>query len=476
MSEQFLHRIDVRMSQHSHNPDDPEAYTGETILMRTQRDTRPMPRPTPGGPRRPRRPAGRRFPLKRLVLGLLALLVLGVLLAYMQLRGLAGDVVLRDLRPAMRVATPMTGMNMLLIGVDERNGQPEEGVRSDTLIVAHLDASGRWISLLSLPRDSIVVSSQLGETKINAIYGYAYANAEALYGPGAQPREAGMAMAAESVEQFTGLPIHAMAQVNFEGFAGIVDALGGVSIDVPSRIIDDEYPTSDFGVMRIEFEPGRQTMSGERALIYARTRHADSDFGRSARQQQVMAAIGQKLRGRGPLGMLFLIGPLRDALAGSVATSLQFDRPDLLMQLAWLASGLNADSIGRLQLTPETAPGVQEIGSDLYWNTDQVHALAQRLLVRPSPAAEEARVQVLNGTSIQGLAGRVSLELEAQGFVLLPADDAPATARTTVYDSAGKPATSRRIAQLLNADLRQGMPQGITSEAEVIVVLGEDYR
>lgn len=462
------------MSQHA-PIDEPEAYTGETIVMRTQHDTKPLPRPHPSAPRRPRRPRSR-LPWKRILLGMLALLLLALLLVYMQVRALAGDTLVRDLRHGVRIATPMTGMNMLLIGVDERSGQPEEGVRSDTLIIAHLDASGRWVSLLSLPRDSIVVSPQLGETKINAIYGYGYANAEALYGPGALPREAAMALSAEMVEQFSGLPIHAMAQVNFEGFAGIVDALGGISIDVPTRIVDDEYPTPDFGVMRIEFEPGVQKMSGEQALIYARTRHADSDFGRSARQQQVMSAIAQELRGRGPLGLPFLIGPLRNALAGTVATTLPFDRPDMLMQLGWLASGLNADSVGRLQLTPETAPGVQELGSDLYWNTAEVHALAQRLLVRPSPAVEQARVQVLNGTNTQGLAGRVSLELESQGFVVLPASDAPATARSTVYDIAGKPATSRRLAQLLNADLRQGLPAGVTSEAEVIVVLGEDFR
>lgn len=453
--------------------DDSGAYTGETIVMRTQRDTKPMPRP--GTPRRPLGPR-RHSPVKRVLLGLLAILFLAVVLLYLQLRGLASDTVVRDLRSGLRVATPLTGMNMLLIGVDERSGQPEEGVRSDTLIVAHLDAGGRWISLLSLPRDSIVVSPQLGETKINAIYAYGYANAEALYGPGTQPREAGMALAAETVEQFVGLPIHATAQVNFEGFAGLIDALGGITIDVPTRIIDDEYPTPDFGVTRIEFEPGIQKMSGERALIYARTRHADSDFGRSARQQQVMSAIGQALRQRGPLGLPGLIGPLRQALAGTVATTLPFDRPDLLVQLAWLASGLDANTIGRLQLTPETAPSVQESGSDLYWNADEVHALAQRLLIRPSPAAEEARVQVLNGTNIQGLAGRVSLELESQGFVMLPADDAPQPAnRTTVYDAANKPNTSRRIAQLLNAQLRQGSPPGVTSEAEVIVVLGDDF-
>jgi polyisoprenyl-teichoic acid--peptidoglycan teichoic acid transferase len=77
-----------------------------------------------------------------------------------------------------------------------------------------------------------------------------------------------------------------------------VDALGGVEIDVQTEIYDAEYPTFDYGYMVAHFLPGRQTMDGATALIYSRTRHADSDFARGRRQQQVILAIAEKLRGR----------------------------------------------------------------------------------------------------------------------------------------------------------------------------------
>jgi hypothetical protein len=245
-----------------------------------------------------------------------------------------------------------------------------------------------------------------------------------------------------------------------------------VTIDVPARLVDEEYPTEDFGVMRIEFEAGIQKMDGERALIYARTRHADSDFGRSERQQQVIHAMVDELRARGPVGQALLLPALKDSLKGTIATTLPFDRPDALFGLAWLASGLNPDELNRLQLSPETA-GLSEDGSSLIWNSDGVRALAQLLLAPPSAESEAARVQVLNGTDIAGLAGKVTADLEQQGFVILPAADAPTSAeRTVVYDISGKPATAGRLAAALGAEQRQGAPEGFFGQADIVVVLG----
>jgi polyisoprenyl-teichoic acid--peptidoglycan teichoic acid transferase len=75
----------------------------------------------------------------------------------------------------------------------------------------------------------------------------------------------------------------------------VVDAVGGVEVDVPRTIVDPNYPTEDYGVQTIRFEAGPQQMDAERALIYVRTRHQDSDFGRAARQQQVIQAVASKM-------------------------------------------------------------------------------------------------------------------------------------------------------------------------------------
>jgi LCP family protein required for cell wall assembly len=271
-------------------------------------------------------------------------------------------------------------MNLLIVGVDERPGHPEEGVRSDTLILVHLDALGRWASMLSIPRDTRVELPDVGPTKINVAYGQGYAVAESLYRSGTTPQEGGMALAAQAVERALQLPergqhVDAIAQINFDGFAKVIDVLGGVDIDVPAPIVDEAYPTPDFGTTRIEFKPGMQHMDGATALIYARTRHADSDFGRAERQQQVLRAIASELRKRGPVGQAWLAPRLLGSLEGAVATTLPIARPDVLLGLAWLGSGLNPDELGQLALSPETAPNYREEGSDLIWDANDVRAV-----------------------------------------------------------------------------------------------------
>ncbi len=83
--------------------------------------------------------------------------------------------------------------------------------------------------------------------------------------------------------------------MDFEAFRDLVDAAGGIDIEVPKPIIDNAYPTEDYGTKRIEIPAGWQHMDGETALQYARSRHGSSDFDRAARQQQILLALAKKL-------------------------------------------------------------------------------------------------------------------------------------------------------------------------------------
>jgi LCP family protein required for cell wall assembly len=463
-------------NRHGQDVDD-GAYTGETIVM-------PRRRAEPArAPRLPRRAPRRIWPIVRVaLLALVSLALIGVVVAYLQVRALASEIVVRDVRPNRTLATTPGSFNLLLVGVDARPGHPEEGVRGDTLVVVHADMLGRWAGTLSIPRDTRAEVPGVGATKVNVAYGQGYAAAVELYGPGTTPEQGGMALAAETVEQFLDLPSHGqridyVATINFDGFARVVDALGGITVDVPQPIVDDDYPTPDFGTMRVEFEPGVQRMDGERALIYARTRHADDDFGRAARQQQVIRAIADEIRGRGLFGKLALISKLRAGLGGSVTTTLPFGRLDMLAGLGWLAGGIDPGDINQVRLSPESAPSVQEDGSDLIWNPGEVSAVVDSFLTRPSEADEAATVQVLNGTDTGGLAGRKSTELEQAGFTVIPAGNTPASdvQKTVVYDLTGKPQTSRRLAETLGADVRRGPPpEGVESPADIVVILGND--
>jgi LCP family protein required for cell wall assembly len=405
-------------------------------------------------------------------------------LFYWQIHSVAQAIVVPDVRANPPIASPLLGTNLLIIGVDERPDNPQEGVRSDTLILARLDAVGRRAALLSIPRDTQVDLLDIGTTKINAAYGQGYARAQELYGSQASSQQGGMALAGQTVEGFLAMPNRGLrvdytAQINFAGFVGLIDALGGVTINVPKQIIDTEYPTPDFGITTVIFEPGVQQMDGERALIYARTRHADSDFGRSQRQQQVISAMVGKFRDMGWFGRIAALPALLGSVRGengqppAVLTTMPIDRIDVLLGLVGLAGSIDPQNIERLAISPETV-GVTEIGSNLIWNPDDVQDMLNRLLNPPSITDEAALVQVFNGTAVSGLAGRISLELEQEGFRLVPPGNAPPGEypQSIVYNQGGTPATAQALARRLNAELRSGAPAELFSEADVVVILG----
>lgn len=424
----------------------------------------------------------------RLWLGLglgFVLLVIGVI--YWQIFSLSRAMTVADARPNPPLASPLMGANLLIIGTDERPGFPQEGVRGDTLMLARLDPAGRWVSLLSIPRDSQIAIPAVGldVTKINAAYGQGYAGATSLYGDATTPQQGGMALAAETVEALLQLRernmrVDFVATVNFAGFAQIIDALGGVTIDVPARLVDEAYPTDDFGVMRVEFAPGPQKMDGTTALIYARTRHQDSDFGRAQRQQQVVQAILQEVRERGVLGQVVTLPALVRAVDGSgdgispVVTTLPVARLDVLFALASLAATVEPGAIGQFGLGPAHLAATN--GTNLIWDQAAVQGLLDAWQQRPVEVVEEVDVQVFNGTDVSGLARLVSLDLEQAGFRMLPAANAPLVGeQTRVYHTGGAPTTSRRVAQTLKARLVNGpLPEGVASSAPVVVVLGTD--
>ena len=152
------------------------------------------------------------------------------------------------------------------------------------MIIVTVDLWDGVASMLSIPRDLVVPIPGNGEDRINAAY---------VYGQMAHPDDpaAGPALAVETVSKQFKIPIEHYIQVDFNGFRGVVDAVGGVDISVSEVIDDDAYPTDDYGYKHIHFDPGCYHMNGEQALEYARTRHADSDDVRRDRQMQVMQAV-----------------------------------------------------------------------------------------------------------------------------------------------------------------------------------------
>jgi polyisoprenyl-teichoic acid--peptidoglycan teichoic acid transferase len=230
-------------------------------------------------------------------------------------------------------------INILLLGTDARDG--EDVSRTDSMILVHLDPGSNRVGMLSFPRDLWVSLPGYGKNKINA----AYPTGEKRIGTGYGP-----ALAKETVSKLTGLPVQRFVMINFDGFKTLIDRLDGIYIDVPKAIDDAKYPTDDFKIMKVHFDAGRQLMDGATALIYARTRHADSDFGRNQRQQQVLMAIFDRIREQGLLTQLTNLDGYTDALRDYVRTDLS--RSEML-QLASLGPRLHAEDIQRYAISPK---------------------------------------------------------------------------------------------------------------------------
>lgn len=161
---------------------------------------------------------------------------------------------------------------MMLIGSDARADSDEMGQRSDTNIVVRVDPTTCTVTMLSIPRDTMIDIDGYGRNKFNAAYNYGGAESTI--------REA---------SQLLGVDISHYAEVNFEELIQLVDAVGGVEINVEEQINDP-----DAGPVIIE--PGLQTLNGEAALVYARSRaYVDGDFTRTTHQRELIEALIQKV-------------------------------------------------------------------------------------------------------------------------------------------------------------------------------------
>jgi hypothetical protein len=273
-----------------------------------------------------------------------------------------------------------------------------------------------------------------------------------------------------------------IAQVDFHGFQRLVDTLGGIPINVEHPIFDATYPSEDYGYERLFIPAGLQVMNGDLALRYARTRHASSDFDRSRRQQQVLRAILHEVRARGLLSQATLLPELVRDLQESVSTTLPLSDLNTLRGLAALAQRLDAERILTLSINPNDVGIVWESGSDIYWDPADVAAQVARLQAGPGAKVEQARVQVLNGAGVPGLAGRVTARLAAQGFSLAAPDDAPRIyERSQLIDYRGRPETLRRLAETLGldpGDVYSVPPAGSPSAdgVDLVLILGENYQ
>ncbi|GAB3208835.1 transcriptional attenuator, LytR family [Marinactinospora thermotolerans DSM 45154] len=381
-------------------------------------------------------------------------------------------------------------VNIMVIGSDVRTGDnanygTAEGERPDTLVIAHLSPERNGATLVNLPRDSLVAlpdcpatETKPGQSAHTGMIGEAMNNG-------------GVQCLWKTVEQLTGVHIDHFVSVDFTGFKGMVDSLGGVDMCIPTDLKDEKA--------KLDLKAGQQTLNGEQSLAYVRSRYAQgdgSDLGRIERQQEFMGAMLRKVTSG---DILSSPTTLYDFL-GSVTNSITTDDGLTVDTMADIAIAMREADMSNIRfITVPNGPAPQD-PNRIAWTEPDASQLFQAIAEdadlsggeeessggsakkeeepeESAPAVEPSQVavEVVNGTGVSGLASEVATALGAEGFQVVgtgnPMDAVPE--QTTVYYGTGQEAHAQTLADALQtATITENPALGTT----VQLVLAGDWN
>ncbi|MEV0192476.1 LCP family protein [Kitasatospora purpeofusca] len=398
-------------------------------------------------------------------------------------------------------------VNLLLIGSDSRAGKnsdlgggDEAGARSDTTILLHVYADHRHAVGISIPRDALVTvprcklpNGKWTREQPGQMFNSAFSVGNSETG--------NPACTLNTVERLTGIRVDHTIEVNFEGFAAMTGAVGGVDVCLPNDIHEGNINPNLGRKGKVVLAKGRQRVSGQQALDYVRLRHGigdDSDVGRMKRQQAFLASLLAKIKSKGLSPGTLL--PLADAATRSMTVDPGLDSAAKLVDFALTLKAIDLHEV-KFLTTPWRYSGARidlvHPAVDTLWRTlqadrtiDGQDATGQQEAAGeptptpaptptpstgPSPAVgtdgSPIRVTVYNATNAAGLAARAAETLRA-ARVTVAGTSSRGTARatTTVEYGTGQRAAAEKVAALFpGAAVAPGQAAGISLR------LGRDY-
>ncbi len=370
-------------------------------------------------------------------------------------------------------------INFLVMGLDRRPREGQSASRSDTMFVLTIDPQAKTAGILGIPRD-LYVDIPYGdggyfEERINTAMVYGEANDY----PGG-----GRQLAIDTVEHNLGVKIDHYVIIDFEGFKEVIDALGGIDVDVPTYLSDPTYSDTelpgDFDPQ--EFEPGPHHMDGETALAYARIRKDSGDLDRIQRQQRIIFAVMDKA---------LSLDVLRNALElwSKYKDAIDTDINDFqIAGFAKLAADIPPEKISALSLGPATTPWMTPQGASVLLPSEEgIGRIVQALFSDQQLLEEQAVVEVQNCTGEAGMADSTVKLLTNLGFpqqylIAASTPNGDVFPTTSIVDFSGQrdTYTLQKLAEWLDvpaSGIRQptaGDESLRTSEADILVLLGSD--
>lgn len=403
-------------------------------------------------------------------------------------------------------------ISMLVLGYGG-NGHSGEWL-TDTILVMRYDPKTKTISQFSLPRDLYVYVPYGGKNngrwaKINTILAsimeWNKPTQESLdpkyrWNDDQKKFDSGVNLVADSVELVLGLRIDHWATLSFDGFRRLIDAMGGVEVNVERYFIDYQYPRNDddrvdAGFTTAEFQAGVQKLSGEKAIEYSRSRHSEtpnegSDFARSRRQMRLISAVKEQVVKQ---NLVLKSLDFMQALQGKIRFSLDFGELTALANYFNSSEGksltndlkFSSEVLDAAYVTDTTINGdyalIPTEGQGKY---AAIQRWVQSRIANADIRREAVRVQVLNAAGGRaGLATRVTDFLLDEGFRMSEVQDGADRDQTELidYTQGAAPNTIARLKLYLpNLKVTQlspdKKPPNAPAEAGMQLFLGKDYK
>ncbi len=380
-------------------------------------------------------------------------------------------------------------INIVMYGI---GGEGHDGAYlTDTIMIASIDPVQNESSLLSVPRDLWVQQDSGTVSKINAVFAFAHDSAISK-APNDKDAaiKAGAAASEKVLSGILGIPINYFVVVDFVGFEQAVDTINGLDITVTADTAVKE--TLWDGITKktyvLDAQPGTQHFDGQKALYYSRSRYtsARGDFSRSDRQRQVLEAFKQKVESVGTYANPVKVTQLLSAFGDHVRTDLTINE---MMRLYDIGKNITPDKTFSLSLAdvnnPLVTTGMISGQSVVYPKAglfvySDIQSFVRNSLRDSFLKSENASIQILNGTSISGLAGKKSADLKSYGYNVIGVGDAPTKTYTksVLVDmrSGAKKYTLNYLQKRLGLTAVTSLPDPAvqTNNADFVLILGTD--
>lgn len=392
-----------------------------------------------------------------------------------------------DLGSAAQPWDGASRVTMLVVGLDygDWSSDREGPSRTDTMILFTVDPLTKSAGILNIPRDLWVSIPGFGYGKINTAYYLGEANQLPGGGPG---------LATQTIENLLGVQVDYFAQIDFFVFERLVDEIGGVVVNVQAELKIDPIGKYNTKIL----QPGEQRLYGADALAYVRARYTEGgDFDRATRQQEVIMEVIRRVTKPTFFPTLISKAPeLYQELAPGIRTNMSMETA---LQFAWLAKGLfdgglSRDDIRRGAIAPpeqvlfaKSPDGTMDIlkpipdkirqTRDYVFGMDEaVSPLQSGTEILDLVKLEAARLSVLNGSGVEGLATRTQTYLANLGANVPNVGNGEYTLSTRIISYTGKPYTLRYLVELMGISENQiYLRYDPNAPVDMEVLLGADW-